>query len=586
MKFVMNWCSRLIKKLDQLKPLDVAIIISVIALAVFFSGLQGGFQGDDTDQIIKNEAVHSLSNIGKFFGSSTFWNGEELVGDFYRPMMTTTYAFVYAFFGANPTAYHAVQLMLYIGCAFMLYLFLKSIFKPSVALLLSLIFLAHPINSQPVFSIPSMQEPLMLLFGISSLYVLSKFKETKHLIFATALLFLSLMSKETAIVFVCLAVLYMFIFHRQQTVLFIKIVSIPVVLFILMRIGAVGFRNIVQSAPVDMLSFGERMIMVPSMIMFYVIKFIFPYDLATSYYWVYKSVTVTGFWLPLLFDLAIAAGFIYAGRLIYKKNNKKSFNYYLFFAAWAILGLMPHLQIIALDMTACETWFIIPIIGFLGMLTLIATSLLPRIKPCWLLIIFVPLLIVLGVRTAIRGLDYHSQVTLSLKDIAVTDKNYLAMNNLAKYYIDHGDPKKGEGYAIKSIEYFPAISNHINLGVARQVQRDYKGAKQAYMQALEFYPLRVTYENIAIVNFSIGESADNIAFLKEALKVFFDDNRLWNYLAIEEAAAGNEKEAKNAILNAYRTGSVPTALYDAIMNKKPLDIPMPGSDRTIHIKWD
>lgn len=39
---------------------------------------------------------------GLNFKSSTFWNGEALVGDFYRPIMTTIYAFVYTFFGANP----------------------------------------------------------------------------------------------------------------------------------------------------------------------------------------------------------------------------------------------------------------------------------------------------------------------------------------------------------------------------------------------------------------------------------------------------------------------------------------------------
>lgn len=582
----MTWDSRLIKRLGHIAKWQAAVIIAVVGMAVFFTGLDGGFQGDDTDQIIKNEAVHSLENVPQFFGSSTFWNGETLVGDFYRPMMTTTYAFIYAFFGANPIGFHVVQLVLYMSCAFVLFLFLQKFFKPVVALLLALIFLVHPINSQPVFSIPSMQEPLMFLFGISSLYVLSRSQSVRSLVIAALLLFLSLMGKETAIVFVCLAVSYLFLYHRERVVLFIKIVSAPVILFLLLRIGAVGLRNISLSAPVDLLSFGQRMIMVPSIITFYILKFLFPYHLATSYYWTYKTFTIEGFLLPLFFVLMIIAGLIYAGKLIYKRKGNKVLAAYLFFSIWAALGLLPHMQIIALDMTACETWFILPIVGFLGMIALIIANLLPRIRPCWALLICVPLLIILGVRTGIRGLDYHSQVTLSLKDIAVTERNYLAMNNLAKYYIDHDQPKKAEWYAEKSVEYFPAVSNYINLGVIRMKQGDYVGSKKAYEKALSFYPLRVTYENIAIVNFAIGKSADNIAFLKKALAVFPTDSKLWNFLAIEEAAAGNNEEAKNAILSAYRTGPIPPALYDAIINKKPLDIPIAELNKTIHIKWD
>lgn len=580
------WYQKFINIINKAKPWQIAVLLLVIGFGVYFTGLNGEFQGDDGDQIVKNEAVHSLSNIGLFFRSSTFWNGETLVGDFYRPMMTTTFSLIYTFFHANPTAFHIVQALLCIASAFILFLFLKSFFKPIIALTLSIIFLVHPINSQIAFSIPSMQEPLMYIFGISALYALSKSRSTKNLLISAGLLFLSLMSKETAIVFVCLAVLYIFLNSKDRVVKFLKIVATPVILFLFLRIASVGFKNIVQSAPIDMLSFGERMIMVPSMIVFYVGKFLFPRDLATCYYWTHKTFTMDGFVIPLIISLIVFAFFIYFGMLIYKKRNKDTFNSYIFFAAWATLGMLPYMQIIALDMTACETWFYCAMVGFLGMITLIISTIFPKIKPQILFIIIIPIIILLGARTSIRGLDFHSQLTLSTRDIQVTDKNYLAMNNLAKYYLDKGKPNKAEWYAQKSIEYFPAVSNYINLGVVRQKQSNFIGAKEAYMKALEFVPLRVTYENIAIINLTIGEPVENIKFLKDALKVFPNDNRLWNYLAIEEAELGNNDQAKNAILNAYRLGKVPSALYTSIINKTDLDIPMPDSKRIIHVRWN
>ncbi len=423
----------------------------------------------------------------------------------------------------------------------------------------------------------------MFIFGISALYVLSRSQATKNLVIASALLFLSLMSKETAIVFVCMAALYLFLYNRDRVVTFIKLIIGPVLLFIILRISAVGFKNIAQSAPIDLLNFGERMMMVPSMIMFYITKFIFPRDLATGYYWTNKSFSLDGFVIPLIFVLVCIVGFVFAGKLIYKKTGKKALTAYLFFATWTILGLMPHMQIIALDMTACETWFFSMIVGVLGMVALIITALLPRVQPRWIIISGALILIILGVRTELRGLDYHSQETLSLRDIAVTDKNYLAMNNLAKYYIDNNNLEKAKRYAQQSVNDFPAASNYINLGVIRQKTHDLTGAKQAYLASLEFVPFRVAYENIAIINLTIGQSTDNIDFIKKALAIFPSNNRLWTYLAIEDAAAGNDEEAKIAIYNAYKLGPVPPSLYNAIFNHQHLDIPLPNTDRIVHI---
>ncbi len=571
------------KKIDSLKTWQVAIILLVIGFGVFFSGIRGGFQGDDTDQIIKNTAVHSISNIGVFFRSSTFWNGEALVGDFYRPTMTTTYSLIYTFFGANPVAYHVVQLMIYIACSTILFLLLKSFFRPAIALLLSLIFLVHPINSQIVYSIPSMQEPLMMLFGLSAMYVLSKSQTTKSLVGATLLLFLSLLSKETAIVFVCLAVVYIFLYNKARLLSFVKIVALPVILYIIIRISVVGLRNITLSAPIDLLSFGQRILMIPSLIVFYISKFFYPQDLATSYYWTYKSPTFAGFVLPLIILLVIIAIAIFAGRLIYKKAGRKALTAYIFFAAWFVLGLGPYMQIVALDMTACETWFVISIIGLVGMLAVAAKNLLPRIRPAWLFAFSLVILIALGFRSELRGLDYHNQATLSLKDIAVTDKNYLAMNNLAKYYINNNQLTKAETYAKQSIEYFPSVTNYNNLGVIQQKMNDFTGAKQSYLKALQIMPLGVTYENIAITNFVIGKPDDNISFLKKGLALYPGNNRLWTYLAIEEASTGNNIEAKKAILSAYRLGPIPSALYVAIINHTPLDVPILDSGTTVHI---
>src|SRR5678816_1961657 len=121
--------------------------MAVIGFAVFFTGLNNPFQGDDQFQIVDNKAVHSIANLPSFFTHSTFYNGENLVGVFYRPLMTTTFSLLYTFFGANPLPYHLVQIALCIAGAFLVYLVLKHFFKKIyVALPLALIFMVHPLN--------------------------------------------------------------------------------------------------------------------------------------------------------------------------------------------------------------------------------------------------------------------------------------------------------------------------------------------------------------------------------------------------------------------------------------------------------
>jgi hypothetical protein len=104
-----------------------AIAIAVVGLAVYCSGLGGQFVNDDNGQIVTNVPVHSITNIGTFFAGGTFYNGQGgLYGNYYRPLMMTVFSAVYSLFGANPLWFHLLQLLLFIACAFVLFLVLGT----------------------------------------------------------------------------------------------------------------------------------------------------------------------------------------------------------------------------------------------------------------------------------------------------------------------------------------------------------------------------------------------------------------------------------------------------------------------------
>src|SRR5262249_49408202 len=81
------------------------LVITILGFATHFTGLRNPFVTEDYSQIINNPVVHSITNIGRFFGGSTFYVGghgaTHLVGIYYRPLMTTTFSILYTLFGPH-----------------------------------------------------------------------------------------------------------------------------------------------------------------------------------------------------------------------------------------------------------------------------------------------------------------------------------------------------------------------------------------------------------------------------------------------------------------------------------------------------
>src|SRR5580698_254946 len=113
-------------KLNKLTNWQVAIIMLVIGFAVYSTGLNSPFQGDDILQIVNSVPVHSISNIKLFFEGGTFYNGGGLAplsGIYFRPLMTTIFSLLYTLFGPHQFYFHLLQLLLFIGGSFLIYLF-------------------------------------------------------------------------------------------------------------------------------------------------------------------------------------------------------------------------------------------------------------------------------------------------------------------------------------------------------------------------------------------------------------------------------------------------------------------------------
>ncbi|MEO8104927.1 MAG: tetratricopeptide repeat protein [Candidatus Saccharibacteria bacterium] len=555
---------------------QAAILIVLVGFAVFFTGLSNPFQGDDGSQIVNNVPVHSISNVPLLFKGGTFYDGQgqtKLKGSYYRPLMMTVFSVIYTLFGAKPVYFHIFQLLLGVGSACILYLFFRYSFKPALALFLALIFLVHPLNSQVMYAIPTMQDALFFFFGILGLWLLVRFNSMISLWLVALSLLLSLLSKETGVIFVILGLIYLFWWDRKRLYPFVFIMMLPVSLWLLLKSNAVGIsaKN-TYNAPIDFLSLSQRLMNAPLILALYVVKFVFPVQLASIYYWVYPSFSIKHFLLPLILDLGVGAIIVYAAVQLRKRATKAQFITFLFFGIWAAIGLAAHLQIIALDMTASESWFYPSMAGVLGMLGIVVVAFKPRISPNACLIASVIIIGLLGLRTGIRGLDWGNDYKMARHDIAASPQDYAAYNTLAAESIKLGNYQEARAYAEKSISYYPGFTNYNNLGVALTAAGDFDGAVDAYNHSLQHGDTNLVYDSLAELTFVHGDPATNRKFLEMAITKYPHDGTLWLYLSILEDRNNNNSGAKAAIVEATKYSQIPPAVYDAIMNNKPFAV--------------
>lgn len=550
--------------------------IIIIGLIVYFNVFLNGFVGDDFAEIVNNYNVHSFLNIPSFFSGGLFYNGGDLLtGDFYRPLLTTLFSFLYSFFGATPFGFHLFQISLFIVNACFLFLILKNFFNKSVSFILSLIFLVHPINSEEAIYISGVQDTLFFFFGILSLWILQKFHSKKSLIIVSLLLFFSLLSKETGILFVFITLLYAFLYKRESFYYLFRCVIVVFFMYGLLRIHAIGLFIHHQSiAPIGNLSLLGRIINMPLIFLSYFQTFLFPINLSVSYQWIYTKIDFIHFILPAIIDIFILVIIFLIGFYLYKKSLRKIFKAYLFFATWLLLSLLFHLQIIPLDQTFADHWFYLPSVGALGIIGVFLDRLKFNQKNIYVFIFLIIIIVLLSVRTIIRSYDFRDDLTLVEHDSKVTNA-YNLENELSVDYREEGRYKDAAIHAEKSIQLYPNFSNYDSLGDANIGLEKYPEAKIAYLKSLTYGDYFITYDNMASLSLSYGNPSENIRYIKNiSLKKFPYDSKLWFCLAILEYLQKDIPAARADIQQAYKYGpSAQVASYEnLIMNNEPIII--------------
>lgn len=260
------------------------ILLFLIGFLIYFNSLSNGFVWDDEEQIVNNNVIRDLKNIPIMFSSGAFNSGGtgKLLGIYFKPLMTFTFAIIYSLFKLNTFYYHLVSVIIFIINSCLVYILLMKFFDKNKSLLLSLLFLVHPLYSEVALYMANMQDLLYFFFGMLGLLFYSYYGSVLFFL-------LSLLSKETGIVFIAISVIYTYLFAKNKIKLVIVYGVVAVLIYALIRFYIAGiYFSTHEIVPIAQLSLIERVKNIPHMLYYYFSNYIWPTNLTINQNWIVK----------------------------------------------------------------------------------------------------------------------------------------------------------------------------------------------------------------------------------------------------------------------------------------------------------
>jgi hypothetical protein len=209
---------------DTKKNILVILLITTLATIIYSNTFDATFHFDDVPAILENYAIHRF-DVKEIFSTST------------RPILDLTFALNYYFGKLNVFGYHLVNLMLHIANGVMLYFILFWTINPinrinptnsinsknfRTPLYASLIFIAHPIQTEAVTYIVSRSSVLATTFYLLTLLLFikgfqSNLVSSRNLYFIAAFLAscLGMGTKQIAATLPLMLLIYDFYFISQ-----------------------------------------------------------------------------------------------------------------------------------------------------------------------------------------------------------------------------------------------------------------------------------------------------------------------------------------------------------------------------------
>lgn len=200
---------------------------------------------DDYSVIKENWVTKGgLKNIGLMFSTEYRFGAWNSPGSLYRPLSLLIFSLQWQLSPDNPAVGHIMNALVYGLSGWVLWITWRRIlagYPPILPALATLLFMAHPVHTEVVANIKSLDEILALLFSTTALYCIWRYFEqnkNKWLIWAVLSYTLGLFSKESSITYLAVFPLTIWFFTDKKLSENLRISGlflIPALIFLLIR---------------------------------------------------------------------------------------------------------------------------------------------------------------------------------------------------------------------------------------------------------------------------------------------------------------------------------------------------------------
>ena len=501
----------------------VILLIAVLGIFSYSSSLNNSFTNwDDEEMVVNNPDIKSLSlqNILKTF--TTFHHSH------YHPLVNISYAIEYKFAELNPFVYHLTNLIFHLLNSVLMYLVLLRLFKNNfVAVLVSILFVVHPLHTESVAWITERKDMLYSLFYLLTIlfYLFNKeTKSKKYDVYIYLFFIMSCFSKASA---VTLPVVLLLVDYFTEKKISLKDVKDKIPLFVIsVLFGVINIMaqyekplsgSMMEIPQFDILS---KILIVFYNYSFYLYKAIVPVNLSAFY--PYPDPAISG--LPVVFW---AAPFV-AGIIIYTVYLSRKFSTIIVFGMlFYSITILPVLQIVPVGraMTA-DRFAYLPLIGILIILSYLLYYLYnnllktPSLKKVLLAVIAVSV-IGLAYLTRNQSMIWESSMTLYSDMVKKFPENSVGYNNRGTLYLKENKYNEAESDFLNALKYnskYAAAYN--NMGLLLNGRTKYDNAIEYFTKAAELNSnYAEAYFNMGLTYFNKNEIEKAIEFYKKAIAI-------------------------------------------------------------------
>ena len=455
------------------------MVIFLVCVLIYGVSIFGGFIQDDRKVILADPTLGKIESLLEAW-ISPYYKGNPESGA-YRPLTSFSLALDSIILGKSAWGYRMMNIIFYGLVCIGVYELSRRVFRSDKwGFWVGLLFVVLPIHTEAVSNIVGRGE---LLAGGLVIWMLVMAMEKKWG-WSMLLYFLAILSKESAVVWVVPLVWLIFQGKLQKDKLWgiVMIVAMGLVAYFMFRLAILGSNIFSDNAtlvenPLKFVGHSQRVVAGIGLVAYGINKTLFPIQLSYDY-----SFDQLGGGNLSKAWLMIGLGVILLSIFLMRKRKAE--------LSWGLLFLWLPLIVTGNIIKPIGTIFgerlwLLPSLGVLY----ICVWLITQIKFRWIELVLWLVVVLLGVRSFVRNIDWLGENRLFVKDGAYATGSVLTQSNVAAVYLMEGRPDEARIYLEKASSIYPEYPYLMNnWGIYYWQKEDLKSAKEMLEKCIEVHP--------------------------------------------------------------------------------------------------